>query len=103
MTVTTKSEKPGRFYTNGTLTVEKCKEIAIKYKIAQGMEEKVFEALIDDPSAEEPVVKFDLLQRFCDFFTYIPFLARPEKNKSSIEVISNFSTTLQTDIRDSLS
>jgi hypothetical protein len=65
-----------------------------------GHEEAFVAALID---TESKTIKFDFLQKFCDFYVYAPYMIKPNKNKSSIEMLSNFQTILQTDIRDSFS
>ena len=89
---------------DGFVPQEKCVELACRIKIAPGEEAKMIQALIDPDSlgTDNPIVRYDFVQRFCDYFIYAPYLARPEKNKSSPEVISNFYQTTQSEIRDSL-
>lgn len=74
-------------------------------KLGDDDEERFMEVLVDPESKQgrEKIIKLDFLQRFCDFFVYAPFMVRPEKNKSSIEVVTTFNTAEVTDIRDSLS
>lgn len=88
------------------MSVEKCCDLLRKsIKLGDEEEARFMEALVDPASKDgrERVIKLDFLQRFCDFFVFAPFMVRPEKNKSSVEIVTTFNTLEVTDIRDSLS